>query len=92
MDLAQRLFKHVIDNSLSELNSHSRELLKIIKERFSEEPFSRKHLRELTDWNLTKVQRCMTELLKLELVVLESGGRGQVHEYRLVQTCSTESE
>ena len=86
--LAEKLFNYVVDNSISELNNHSRELLRVIKDKYPEESFSRKEVRDLTHWSLTKVQRCMTELLKHELVVLETGGRGKVHQYKLIQTYS----
>ena len=84
--LAERLFDHVVENSTSELNSHTRELLRILKDKFPDEAFNRQEVRDLTNWNLTKVQRCMTELVKHELVILESGGRGKVHQYKLIQT------
>ena len=86
LELAERLFNHVIDNSMSDLNNHSRELLELLQDLFKTEPFSRKDIRELTSWGLSKVQRCMTELLKHELLVLNSGGRGKVHYYQLIQT------
>jgi hypothetical protein len=87
LKLADKLFKYVVANSSEELNGHSRELLQVLMESFTGS-FTRQQIRDFTLWSLAKVQRCMTELLKHELVILESGGRGKVHQYKLIQTYS----
>jgi hypothetical protein len=83
LKLADKLFKNVIDNSVSELNSHSRELLKFLKLKPKDQVFTRKEIRDSTDWGFTKVRRSFEDLLKHELLVLDSGGRGKVHSYKL---------
>ena len=84
METARRLFTHVIDNSISELNSHSRELLSLLKSKFTSVEFTRKDIRAFTNWSFIKVRRAFEGLMKHELLTLSSGGRGKVHCYKLV--------
>ena len=84
METARRLFTHVIDNSISELNSHSRELLSLLKSKFTSVEFTRKDIRAFTNWSFIKVRRAFEGLMKHELLTLSSGGRGKVHSYKLV--------
>jgi hypothetical protein len=81
------LAHEVLGHSLDELSRPSRDLLGLllhmVKGRPAQAGFSRRDIREHTDWTNTRLHIHLRELVDFELLVQESGCRGAPCHYRL---------
>lgn len=83
---ADRLMKELLDRSLDELPPQTRKLLTLIERMVNAREdfrFSRKDVRDYTQWGHTQLKVHLHRLEELEYVIVHRGGRGQSFVYEL---------
>ena len=92
---ADRLMREMLDRSLDELPPQTRRLLGLIvdfvggREDFR---FSRRDVRDATQWGHTQLKIHLHRLEELEYLIVHRGGRGQSYVYELNWSGSTEEK
>jgi Toprim-like/DNA primase catalytic core, N-terminal domain len=84
--LANRLAREVLGNSLDDLASHTRDLLRQLVRiaAAGARCFTREDVRRQTGWSYWSVREHLAHLLKMEYVVLKGGGNGKRMTYELL--------
>lgn len=93
--LANRLAHEVLGRTLDELPPQTRRLLSLVSEmvrvqcaaqqiKRSDYRFSRRQVREHTQWGDTQLKLHLMRLVELEYLLVHRGGRGQSFEYELL--------
>ena len=83
---ADRLMKNLLERSLDELPPQTRKLLDLITQMVAgrkEFRFSRRDVREHTQWGHTQLKIHLHRLEELEYLIVHQGGRGQSFVYEL---------
>lgn len=95
IETANRLAHEILGRSLDELPPQTRKLLKEIQamvqgecqqQRIDQDHFrfSRKHIRDVTQWGNTQLKVHLRRLEDMEYLLIHRGGRGQSFEYELL--------
>jgi DNA primase len=95
IELANRLASEILGHSLDEMAPATRRLLDLIwqlvqvkmketSQTQAEALFSRRELREFTNWGDTQLYTHLTQLVDLEYLLIRSGQNGQRHLYELI--------
>jgi hypothetical protein len=84
--LTNRLAREVLGNSLDDLASHTRDLLRQLVKiaAAGARCFTREDVRRQTGWSYWSVREHLAHLLKMEYVVLKGGGNGKRMTYELL--------
>jgi len=95
IDVATRLMNELLARSLDDLPPQTRRLLGLITEMVNgraEYRFSRREVREHTQWGHTQLKMHLHRLEELEYLIVHQGGRGQSYVYELNWSASEEEK
>lgn len=85
IEKANELAKEIFRQTLDELSPPARKLLNEIQE-MKEKTFSRKDIRDRTNWSQFQLKAHLKELLEMEYLICISGGPRKRHIYQLNQS------
>jgi DNA primase len=101
VERVDKLMADVLEQTTDELTPASRRMLAILEQMARELPlvnghgsrgWTRRLIRERTNWSDTQVRMVLAQLVEMEYVVqIGSGGRGSLVHYQLASTLSVES-
>jgi DNA primase catalytic core len=95
IETANQIAHEVLGRTLDELPPQTRRLLNLINEHINQQckaqalqrndyRFSRRDIREFTDWGNTQIRVHMDRLTEMEYLIAHRGGRGQTFLYELL--------